>query len=198
MRPLVIIGAGGHGRVIADIAKLCGYQEIVFLDDAQIEGVAGKVCDYTKYIQTSDFVVGIGNNSIREKIHQELSGSNAEIVTLIHPKAVVAEQVQLGRGTTVMAGAVINVGTVVGDGVVINTNSSIDHDCLIGDFCHVSVGASLCGTVRIGRQTMISAGATVIHNVTVCDNCMIGAGAVVIRNIDEQGTYVGVPARKNE
>lgn len=195
MRPLVIIGAGGHGRVVADIAKLCGYHEIIFLDDAEIEGVSGKVCDYIKYIQTSDFIVGIGNNAIREKIYQELSGSKAEIVTLIHPKAVVAEQVKHGRGTVVMAGAVINVGTLIGDGVVVNTNSSIDHDCVVEDFCHVSVGASLCGTVKIGRQTMIGAGATVINNVVVCEGCVIGAGATVIQDIKEKGTYIGVPAK---
>lgn len=194
MRPLIIIGAGGHGKVVRDIAKQCGYTKISFLDDADIPEAIGKTTDYMEYIENSDFFIAIGNNSIREKIYQELDSNHAEIVTLMHPNAVVSQTAKIGKGTAVMAGAVINEDAEIGNGIIINTCSSVDHDCRIEDFCHISVGAHLCGTVKVGKRTMVGAGATVINNVDICDDCMIGAGAVVVRKIDEAGTFVGVPA----
>ena len=95
-----------------------------------------------------------------------------------------------------MAGAVINSGAKIGECVIINTCSSVDHDCVVDDFAHVAVGAHLCGTVNVGESTWICAGATVSNNVNICGNCTIGAGAVVVKDIEEEGTYIGVPARK--
>ena len=193
---LVIIGAGGHGRVAADIAKLCGYNEILFLDDADIPGVSGKTAEYINYKDSADFFVAIGNGRIRERIQKELQGNGCSVASLIHPNAVLGSNITIGTGTVVMAGAVINAGAKIGEGVIINTSSSVDHDCVIGDFCHVSVGAHLAGTVHVGEQTMIGAGATVINNVDICAECMIGAGAVVVKDVGESETYVGVPAKK--
>ena len=196
MRPLMIIGAGGHGKVVKDIARACGYQQIGFLDDADLPGLAGKVCDYEDYISTSDFVIAIGNNAVRGRLFEELDKKNAIIVSLVHPYAAVSDSAVIGKGTVVVAGAVINADTVIGQGVILNTGSSVDHDCVVEDFCHVSVGAHVCGTVHIGKRTMVGAGATIVNNLEVCEDCMIGAGAVVVKNIEEQGTYIGVPARK--
>lgn len=194
---LTIIGASGHGRVIADIAKRCGYDVIEFLDD----NVELKSCGKYPVVGTSkleayvqnDIVVAIGNAKIRKRIMTQLAEKS--IVTLIHPDAVIAEDVVIGKGSVVMAGAVINSGTVIGKGCIVNTCSSVDHDCVIADYVHVSVGTHLCGTVTVGASTWIGAGATVSNNVKICGNCTIGAGAVVIKNIEEEGTYVGVPAR---
>ena len=196
MRPLMIIGAGGHGKVVKDIARACGYQQIGFLADSDLPGLAGRVCDYVDYIQTADFVIAIGDNTVRERFFQELNEKNATVVTLIHPDATVSDSAIIGKGTVVVAGAVINADAVIGQGVIVNTGSSVDHDCVVEDFCHVAVGAHVCGTVYIGKGTMVGAGATIVNNLHICEDCIIGAGAVVLNNIEEQGTYVGVPVRK--
>lgn len=200
-KELVIIGASGHGKVVADIAKKTQrYEKIYFLDDNEsvkiCNGyeVVGKTVDFGYYLDCAEFFVAIGNASIRKKIFLQLKNSDAIIATLCHPSSVIADDVQIGCGTVVMAGTVINSGTVIGNGCIINTCSSVDHDCQIDDFVHVSVGAHLAGTVTIGQETMIGAGATVINNIGICSKCMIGAGAVIIKGIEKKGTYVGIPA----
>ena len=191
---LTIIGASGHGKVCADIAEKTGYDEIEFLDDNISLQTCGKwpvvgCVEKANSIQ-NDLFVAIGNSDIRKKM------MNRKCVTLIHPNAVIADDVSIGDGTVVMAGAVINPGARIGRGVIVNTCSSIDHDCVVGDFVHVSVGAHLCGTVTVGEGTWIAVGASIINNLNICSGCTIGAGAVVIRDLSEPGTYVGVPVRK--
>ena len=197
MKRLLIIGASGHGKVVADIARLNGYQEIAFLDDNPevrrcgqypVIGTSGDVKDID-----GDVIVAIGSAKIRRGLQQSVDSTR--LVTLIHPSAVVSDA-QIGRGTVVMAGAVINPGAVIGEGCIINTSSSVDHDCRIGNYVHIAVGAHVAGSVEIGDETWIGAGATVSNNVTVCPGCMIGAGAVVVDDITEPGTYVGVPVRR--
>ncbi len=198
MNKLIIIGASGHGKVVADIAKKNGYTEIVFLDDSEYVTecggypVVGRSADVNKI--DADVVVAIGSAEIRKLIQESIDESR--ITALIHPDAVVAEDVEIGAGTVVMAGAVINPGVRIGKGCIVNTCSSVDHDCAVGDYVHVSVGAHVAGTVTIRENTWIGAGATVSNNVTICSGCMVGAGAVVIKDISEPGTYVGVPAKK--
>ena len=193
---LVVIGAGGHGRVVADIGAALGYSEIIFLDDSVSSNAIGPVSDHIKYRDEADFIVAIGRGDIRESISRRLYESGCRVVTLVHPSAVIGSNVSIGHGSVVMAAAVINTGAVMGKGTIINTSGSVDHDCVLGDYCHVSVGAHLAGTVKIGSHTMIGAGATVINNVDICNNCTIGAGAVVVKDITESGVYVGVPAKK--
>lgn len=192
---IVIIGAGGQGRVCADIARLMGYAEILFLDDSAANA-AGKINDYPRYLQDADFFVAIGNGSVRRRLQTMLEENGASIATLIHPNATVAQDVPIGQGTAVMAGAVINPGASVGRGNIINTCASVDHDCRVGDYLHIAVGARICGTVCLEDDSWIGAGAVVIQNLSVCAGCMIGAGAVVVRSITEKGTYLGVPAKK--
>ena len=196
----ILIGASGHGKVIADIAKKNGYLEIAFLDDNETitqcaqYPILGKTDSAEKYTDC-DFVVSIGNAEIRQKLQERLEKERLSIITLIHPTATIADDVEIGRGTVIMAGAVVNSGAKIGSGCIINTSSSVDHDCTIDDFAHISVGAHVAGTVRIGKRTWVGAGATVINNLTIVDDCMIGAGAVVVKNIDRKGIYKGVPAR---
>ena len=196
-RQLMIIGAGGHGKVIRDIAKKTGYKEIYFLDDVvtEKENYKGKVFEFKRYIDTADFFIAIGNNEKKKKIQSEIAACGGVFVNMIHPRAVIAEDVKLGVGISVMAGAVINSGTKIGNGVIINTLSSVDHDCLIEDFVHIAVGAHIAGNVKIGENTFIGAGATVINNVSVCGDCIIGAGGVVVRNLNKSGIYKGVPVK---
>ena len=195
MERLIIIGASGHGKVVADIAALNGYKNIIFLDDDEtIKDCTG----YPVVGKSSDapegaVFVAVGNQDVRKELMERYADRMQPI--LMHPKAIVAGGVGIGNGSVIMAGAVINPGTMIGKGCIINTNSSIDHDCMIGDFVHVSVGSHLAGTVPIGEYTWIGAGATVSNNINICDGCMIGAGAVVIKDINKPGTYVGVPTR---
>ena len=200
MNRLIIIGASGHGKVVADIAVLNGYEDIVFLDNnLKIKVCAGYPVlgsDMMTAELEGEVFVAVGNAEQRKRLMERYP--KRSFPTLIHPSAVVAKDVEIGEGSVVMAGTVINSGAKIGRGVIVNTSSSIDHDCVVKDYCHIAVGAHLSGTVVVGSETWIGAGAIVSNNVNICCGCMIGAGAVVIRDIGIQGTYVGVPARKNK
>lgn len=194
---LTIIGASGHGKVVADIAKLNGYDEIEFLDDNETIKFCGRYpvtgTSESAFLKENDVFVAIGNSSIRTKLMEKLE--NKRFPVLIHPDAVVADDVTIGKGSVVMAGVVINTGSKIGKGVIINTCSSVDHDCEIDDYVHVAVGSHVCGTVNIMDNTWIGAGATIINNINICSNCFIGAGAVVTENLEVAGTYIGIPAK---
>lgn len=201
MNKLVIIGAGGQGNVVADIAEKNGYTDIIFLDDNPKAEVCGKYkivgkCNSATAHKDGDFIVAIGNARVRRMIQTELADLGLRVVSLVHPSAVIAPNVRIGTGTVVVAGAVINSNAEIGEGCIINTCASVDHDCRVGDYVHVSVGARVAGTVTIGSNTMVGAGAVIINNINIADGCVIGAGATVVKNITELGTYVGTPARK--
>lgn len=201
-KKIVIIGASGHGKVIADIARLNGYEEILFLDDDTSKRscgryqVAGTSKDVRQYKGNYDFIIAIGNNRIREKISYMLEREKIKQTTLIHPSAVIDETAMFKEGTVIMANAVVNAEVQIGRSCIINTASSIDHECVLEDYVHVSPGVHVAGTVTIGKSTWIGIGATVINNLNICANCLIGAGSTVIKDIKEEGTYVGSPARK--
>lgn len=199
---IVIIGASGHGKVIADIARLNGYKDILFLDDDKskkkngIYDVVGTTQDIDQYKEQFDFIVAIGNNELRKKITQKLDAKNIIQPVLIHPSAVIDPTVIITSGTVIMANAVINADTKVGKGCIINTAATVDHDGIIHDFVHISPGAHIAGTVLIGESSWIAAGATVINNVRIVGQCVIGAGAVVTKDINKQGIYIGIPIKK--
>lgn len=198
---VVIIGAGGHGKVVADIVCSCGDTVVGFLDGGKVKDttvlgfpVLGDENDYTKYPDCK-FVIAIGNAKIRERIVNQMP--DAKWYTAIHPSAVISKlQTSIGEGTVIMANAVINPGASIGNHAIINTASVVEHDNIIEDFVHISVGAKLAGTVKVCRGAWIGIGATVINCVEICEDSYVGAGAVVIDDIKEPGTYVGVPARK--
>ena len=198
MNRIIIVGASGHGKVVADIARLNGYDEIVFLDDdtSMHHCLEYPVIGKTDKIKTmdGDLFVAIGNAQIRSKIM--IANHDRRFPKLIHPSAVVARNVLIGKGTAIMAGAVINPDVVIGEGCIINTSSSIDHDCHLGNYVHVAVGAHLCGTVEVQDYTWIGAGTIVSNNIHITEKCMIGAGTLVIKDISSSGTYYGSPARK--
>lgn len=200
MKKLMILGASGHGKVVADIAEKNGYNEIAFLDDDPALKTCGKYPvlgpsgNAAKW-EDADFFVAIGNSRTRERFVKELKEKGKTVISLIHPQAVIAEDVAVGIGTAVMAGAVVNPGTTVGQGCIINTGATVDHDCCVGDYVHISVGSHLAGTVRVGDHTWIGIGAVVSNNLTICADCVIGAGAAVVDCVNAPGTYVGVPAK---
>lgn len=199
---LIIVGAGGHARVCAEIAILNGYKEIIYLDDNQgllgkevFEGnVEGKIVDIDNF--AGDVFVGIGDPIIRGNLLEDyINQKKRNVISLIHPSAVVSGTATLARGVVIMAGAVVTL-CGIDDGVIVNTCSSVDHDCSIHSNSHVAVGAHLCGNVEVGKNCWIGAGATIVNNVRITDNVTIGAGAVVLNDITEPGTYVGVPAKR--
>lgn len=200
---LIIIGASGHGKVVADIAiQMDKWQDIYFLDDNEnvkecvdLE-VIGNITEAARYKEAADFFVAIGNNKTREKIQDELIYKGLSVAKLIHPSSVIGRDVEIGIGTVVMAGVVINSSSRIGKGCIINTSSSIDHDNVIGDYSHISPGVNLAGTVAVGKRSWLGIGSTVSNNVNICNDCKVGAGGVVIRDINEPGTYVGLPVRR--
>ncbi len=201
MRRLMILGAGGQGKVAADIARLCGYDQIAFLDDNQaltawvgypVLGTLSQALSFENW----EFFIAVGNSHLREQLQQQLVQAEKTVATLIHPSAVIAKNTVIGEGSIVMAGAVINPDATIGQGCIINTCASVDHDCVVGDYCHLTVGSHLAGTVHMGKHTFLGIGAVISNNLTICENCTIGAGAVVVKNICQPGTYLGVPAKK--
>lgn len=200
MSKLIIIGAGCHGRIVADIARMTAdYDEICFLDDG-VKGtcdgfdIIGGTKDFIKYIKDCDMFVGFGDNQRRRMFSEEILSKGGRLKSFVHPSATIAESAEIGKGVVIVAGAVVNISAKIGDGVIINTAASVDHDCVIGNYTHISVGARVCGTVNIGECVDICAGATVIQDLNICSNAIIGAGAVVVKNIVKEGTYIGVPA----
>lgn len=196
---LVIIGAGGHAKVIADIAVKNGYTDICFVDDAKQGSfmgfpVVGKSEDIKSLNDSkTDFVIGIGNNSIRKKIAEE---NDVNYVSLIHPSAQLGLCVKIGKGTVVMAQAAINSDATIKNHCIINTGAVIEHDNVIEDYVHISPKAALGGTVHVGELSHIGIGAVVKHSLNICSECVVGAGAAVIKDIEKSSTYAGVPAKE--
>ena len=195
-RDVILIGAGGHGKVIADILLCSGAPVRGFLDSREGACAAerpwlGPVEEYRRF-PDAEFLIAVGDARARRRIAQAMNGVRWH--TAVHPRAVVSSlDVDIGEGTVVMAGAMVNPGARIGRHCIINTGAVVEHDNEIGDFVHVSVGARLCGGVRIGTGTWIGAGASVRNNLSVCEDVMIGIGGVVVKDIVRPGTYMGVP-----
>lgn len=200
-KSVVIIGASGHGKVIADI--IVTSKDIVegFLDDADdVQGkkiigfpVLGKTADYVNY-KDCEFVIAIGNPYIRERIANELP---VKWYTAIHPTAVISSlDVEIGEGTVVMANAVVNPSAKIGKHCIINTGAIVEHDNILEDYVHLSPNVTLAGIVKVGKSTHIGAGSCTKQVLNIASDCVIGAGSVIVKDITESGTYVGVPARK--
>ena len=207
-KKVVIIGAGGHAKVIVDIIEKS--QDIVlgFLDDNIEKGtiiannedlkVIGDLNDrFSLPVTHSDleFVIAIGDNKRRKEV-AEKNVPNIKFYTAIHPSTNIGIDVSIEEGTVIMANSCINASAKIGKHCIINTGAIIEHDNIIKDYVHVSPNATLCGTVTVGELTHIGASATVKNNTNITQNCIIGAGTIVIKNIDEEGTYIGVPAKR--
>ena len=201
---LLVVGAGGHGRVVADAAAASGlWASLAFLDDRypglRHSGpwpVIGTVVD-AKHLsgQFDSAVVGIGNNQRRLEILALLEKLGFALPSVRHPRAAVSVHAVLGRGTVVLANASVNIGAVLGDACIVNTNASVDHDCVLEHGVHVGPGSRLAGAVRAGTMSWIGIGASVREGGVIGARAIVGAGAVVIGQVEEGRTVVGVPAR---
>lgn len=208
MEKILIIGASGHGSVIADILKQSpDYEVIGFIDSFKSPGV--RILDYEilgseetlvslfKESRVSKGIIGIGDNYTRKQMVDKIQGllPDFQFVNAIHPQAVISEYVSLGTGVTVMAGAVVNPGTTIGDHCIVNTKASIGHDCDIMDYSSVAPGVTIGGHVTLGALSSLSIGAVVRNNISIGENTLIGAGSLVLQNFDDDVTAYGHPAR---
>ena len=203
MRRLAILGASGHGRVIADAALAAGWEAVAFYDDAwpgvSASGpwqVVGRTADLRRdAAQLDGAVVGIGDNVTRLVKLRELLAGGALLVSVVHPDAVVSARAEVGQGSVLLAGAVLNPFARLGRGCIVNSGASVDHDCQLADGVHVSPGAHLGGGVRVGEASWIGIGASVIQGVSIGAGATVGAGAAVVDDVADGATVVGVPAR---
>lgn len=189
-KKLAIIGAGGHGKVVGEIAFLNKYETINFFDENVDDiksfpfTIAGDLIFLEKHLINYDaFFVAIGNNQVRFNIINWLKKLNKNIISLVHPNSTVSKYSSLGKGSCVMASAVVNPGALIKDGVIINTSASIDHDCLIDDFAHISPNCSLSGNVRIGKFSHLGTGTSVHPGVNIGDNVKTAIGSKIFKNI---------------
>ena len=210
MIDIIVIGGGGHARVVISILKKLSSYNILGYTDPKDRGELSCVsflgCDdvlkeVKKKFSECAAVIGVGmvsgdDASKRAGIFQLLKTLGYEVPPIISPDAIVNEDVEIGSGTVVMDGVVINSGTTIGNGAILNTHCSVDHDCEVRDFTHIGPGATLCGGVWVGEGVLVGAGSVISQNKSVGDNCIIGAGAVVAEDCIDSGTYVGVPVSR--
>lgn len=203
-RKVVVYGASGHGKVVADIVQLnSGLNLLGFLDDGVPVGpgpLGFKVLGGGAWLDTPEakgveVVFGIGRNQTRARIFQQLSDKGVRILTVVHPQAVVAGTASLGAGTVVMANASINPDARIGKAAIINTGAVVEHDCELGDFAHISPNAAMGGGAKLGMGAWLGLGATVNPGISVGARTTVGAGAAVVKDLPEDCIAVGVPAR---
>ena len=205
IKKLAIVGASGHGKVVADIAEQLGFT-VSFYDDAypnktHIEHwpIKGTCADLTALNNSTttpskDVVVAIGNNDIRQQKIKLLQQNGFNLATLTHPTAVISQYSKIAPGTVIFAGAIINAFANIGVGCIINTAAVIEHDCSIGDFSHICPNVVLAGGVSVGTKSWVGIGSQVKQLITIGDNCLIGAGSTVVKNMPSNITAFGSPA----
>jgi len=205
MKRLAILGASGHGNVVADAALLAGWQDICFFDDAW----PNRDCSSVQWPIFGNFLrlldrngppfdavmLGIGRNKVRLEKMAAIKAAGIPLTSVIHPSAVIGLHTHIGEGCAVFGGAIVNIKADVGHGCIINTGATVDHDCRLAEGVHISPGANLAGNVTVGKGSWIGIGASVRQGVTIGRNVMVGAGAAVVSDIPDDVTVVGVPAK---
>lgn len=185
---LYIYGNGGHAKVVADIARANGYDNLIFLDD-------NSDMKFNSNLPKHPIIIAIGNALIRQKLQNLVLLSGFELITLIHPTAVIGSDVTIGNGSVVMPGAIINAKSTIGNGVIINSGVIIEHECTIGDFAHICPGVAIAGGSLVGERSWIGIGSSIIQNITIKPDITIGAGSVVVKDILEGSLAYGNPCR---
>lgn len=204
MTGLLVVGAGGHGKVVADAAAGTGaWSRIAFLDDDHEAGttvgsweILGTMDDAGRFQENcGDLVVAIGAATTRLELLRRAASEGFTLPVVVHPSAAVSPLAELGRGTVVLAKAAVNPGATLAEGCIVNTGATVDHDCELGQGVHVAPGAHLAGSIRIGRCSWIGIGASVREGATIGAEVTVGAGASVVSDLPDGVTAMGVPAR---
>lgn len=204
MNKLILIGNGGHSKVIQDIVNICSeYTLYAILDEKYKDEYVHRNIVHSNFsfldkIEADEYLycIAIGNSRTRKQIFTKLTIPIENYVTLIHPSAVISESVNVDYGTVIMPNVVINANTSIGNHCIINTGSIVEHDNVILDYVHVSPNATLTGDVTVGKGTQIGASATIIPGKKIGDWCTVGAGSVVLDDIPDNRTVVGIPAKE--
>lgn len=203
MKRLAILGASGHGKVVADCAQLCGWEGVCFFDDAwpdkHINGHWKIVGDtqalLSRAAEFDGVLIAIGHNATRRAKLQAVLSAGARVPVLVHPSATLSPYASIGAGSVLFAGAVVNVDAQISIGAIINTGATVDHDCVLGEAVHVSPGAHLAGGVMVGNSSWIGVGASVRQLIRIGSDVMVGAGAAVVSDVSDGCTVAGVPAK---
>ena len=193
MKQIAIYGASGHGKVVADIAKLNGYDDILYVDDGDNEFMTFEA--FLEKDLQMPVAFGVGINHVRAKLYKKCMDNGLEIVTLIHPTAVLSSSVTIDEGTVIMAGVVINADANIGRCCIINSSCVIEHDNIIENFVHISPLVACAGDVTVGEYTHIGIGSCIIQGISIGSNSIIGAGSVVVIDLVAQKLAYGNPCK---
>ena len=203
-KPVVIVGAGGHGKVLLDICHAIGSRVAGFLDadttlPPQIHGApilgSDAMLEDQSFVVAHAFVLGVGDPAIRSRLNTYLGQAEAELATLVHPAAVVSEFAEIGGGSTVHAGAIVNIDARIGAHCVVNTGASVDHDCILSDGVQIGPGATVAGGVTCQPNVFVGTGASILPNVTIGKDAVVGGGSSVAKDVPCGVTVYGIPAR---
>lgn len=203
---LVLIGAGGHGRVVLDILLCANQHRVVGILDAdpalvgtRIHGVEVlgpvQLLDKLRRQHVRGAIVAIGDNRVRRSYQREVEAAGLEVVTVTHPSAVISPRATIGRNVVVCSGAIVATDATIADAVILNTGCRVDHECAIGEAAHIAPGAILAGRVNVGAEAFIGMGASVIQCRSIGEGAMVAAGAVVTTDVPAGARVAGVPAR---
>jgi len=205
--PVVLLGMGGHARVLLDV--MCGLRMNVigFVDHSPKDNVLNGI----HYLGNDEEFLsnfspektclvnglgGVADTNARKEIFERYKSHGYNFISVIHPSAIIAQDVVLGEGCQLMAGVIIQPGVECGNNVLINTRACVDHDCVIGAHSHISIGSVLSGAIVVGEGAHLGAGCAIIQNVNIGANSTVGAGSVVVNAVAAGQTVVGVPARR--
>ena len=207
MNKIIVVGAGGHARVVADVIRLSRHFELAGFIDTQNTDRYGTPFEDSHILGGDDKLaelfasgvhhaaIAVGNNAARARLASQLAAAGWQLPALVHPGAIVASSVTVGAGTVIFARAVVNPATRIGANVILNTGCTVDHDCVIGDAAHIAPGVNLAGHVTVGSGTLVGVGAAVKPGITIGHNVLVGVGAAVVNDVPDGATVVGVPAR---
>ena len=205
MRPLILVGGGGHCKSVIDVAECAGYTIFGILDRPEEVGkkvlgydVIGTDDEMIKYVDKADFIVTVGqikSPALRIKLHQMVENVGGHLATIIAPTAHVSKYATIGEGTVIMHHAFVNAEANIGKGCIINTASAIEHEAIVSDYCHISTGAIVNGGAKVGEESFVGSQTVISQCVTIGSRAVIGAGSAVVSNLPANCIAVGVPAK---
>lgn len=204
MKPLILIGGGGHCKSVIEAAESAGFQILGVLDMPEEVGksilstkVIGTDDDIPAYVDKAEFVITVGfikNPATRIKLYNKVKEAGGKLATIVASTAYVSKYAEIGDGTVVMHNAFMNAGAKVGNNVILNTFTNIEHDAEIGDQCHISTGTMVNGECKVGKNCFIGSQSVLANCITIGDDIIVGAGSFVRKSITEKGIYSGNPA----